>query len=259
MAEEWLHWPTSQGGLGLPETSSFSHAVQLCSLRDAMREVDATHVVPRWFSAAFQLFSAPLRYGGQGFDLLYAPIPGGLTLPKHWMDIGPFLIDPLRAWHSLVVRHCTLSDFDWAIVELPYWQNHFLRANAARRLTGPASINAFQFIAAGYTRAQDFVDSHGAYPTATVCNSVLNPAHFTVRAQWSGAAGHFSRQVAALLGLDLDASPLLAPCLQELSLRLLTGGFSVPSFLLKAVTTNSTVCFTLGLPYHDRRILLSEF
>ncbi|CAH0490623.1 unnamed protein product [Peronospora farinosa] len=207
MAEEWLYWPTSQGGLGLPETSSFSHAVQLCSLRDAMREVDATHVVPRWFAAAFQLFSAPLRYGGQG-------------------------------------------------VRSP---NHFLRANAARRITGPASINAFQFIAAGYTRAQDFVDRHGAYPTATVCKSVLDPAHFTVRAQWSGAAGHFSRQVAAFLGLDLDASPLLAPRLQELSLRLLTGGFSVPSFFLKAVTTDSTVCFTLGLPYHDRRILLSEF
>ncbi|CAI5737124.1 unnamed protein product [Peronospora destructor] len=211
MAEEWLYWPTFRGGLGLPETVSFSHALQLCSLRDAMGAVTATHNVPRWFAAAYVLFSEPLRYGGHGFDILYAPIPGGLTLPAHWEGLGLFWIDPLRAWYSLVVRHCSLADFAWASVELPYWQNHFLRANCARRLTRQASTNAPRFFAAGYVRIQDFVDRHGAYPTKAVCMEVLDPAHFTVRAQWSGAAGHFSRQVVSLLGIALDDPPLAGP------------------------------------------------
>ncbi|TDH71018.1 uncharacterized protein CCR75_008536 [Bremia lactucae] len=37
MVEAWLYWPTSRGGLGLPETLSFSHSLQLCSLQDASR------------------------------------------------------------------------------------------------------------------------------------------------------------------------------------------------------------------------------
>ncbi|KAG7375555.1 hypothetical protein PHYPSEUDO_000658, partial [Phytophthora pseudosyringae] len=111
MAEEWLYWPTSQGGLGLPETLAFSQALQLCSLRDATHSVAITHRVPRWFVPAFVLFQEPLEYGSVGFDILYASIPGGLIVQEPWCGLAPFWIEPLRTWHGLVGTHCQLEAF----------------------------------------------------------------------------------------------------------------------------------------------------
>ena len=97
MEEEWLHRPTSLGGLGIADPVAFSSALQLCSLRDAMHSVSASHSIPRWFQPAFQLFNDLLVYGGRGFDIFYAPIPRGLTLQEPWFGLRAFWIGPLRA------------------------------------------------------------------------------------------------------------------------------------------------------------------
>ncbi|RMX69672.1 hypothetical protein DD238_002473 [Peronospora effusa] len=116
MAEEWLYRQTSSGGLGLPDPVAFSDALQLCSLRDAMCAVSVSHTVPRWFQPAFILFADPLVYGGAGFDLLYAQVPRGFTLPASWLSLGTFWIGPLRSWYKLITTHCTIADFGWAIM-----------------------------------------------------------------------------------------------------------------------------------------------
>ncbi|KAH7489137.1 uncharacterized protein KRP23_3075 [Phytophthora ramorum] len=211
LAEEWLYLPTSLGGLGLPETKAFSNALQLCSLRDAIHCVITTCTIPRWFTAALALFSAPLDCGSQGFDILYAPIPSGLTTQGPWVGLGPFWIEPLRAWYSLVQKHCTLDEFVWAAMEMLYWQNHFLRANARGTLTGKASSNAHRFFSARYDRVQDFVDRHGQLPTRELCKEVLGEANFASRDKWSYAAGFFTRQVGRLLGLKIRGSPAAGP------------------------------------------------
>ncbi|KAG6612001.1 putative pollike protein [Phytophthora cinnamomi] len=211
MAEEWLYMPTSLGGLGLPETVAFSRALQLCSLRDAMRAVTHFCTIPRWFAAAYSMLSGPLDCGGVGFDILYAPIPYGLTVQGPWEPLGAFWIEPLRAWYSLVVSHCSLDDFSWQKLEMPYWQNHFLRANASGGLTGKASSNAHRFFDAGYGRIHDFIDRHGQYPTRELCKDILGEANFATPDKWSYAAGFFSRQAARLLGLDVRAVPAIGP------------------------------------------------
>ncbi|KAG7381579.1 hypothetical protein PHYPSEUDO_005819 [Phytophthora pseudosyringae] len=214
MAEEWLYWPTSQGGLGLPETLAFSQALQLCSLRDATHSVAITHRVPRWFAPAFVLFQEPLEYGSVGFDILYAPIPGGLTLQEPWRGLAPFWIEPLRTWHGLVGTHCQLEVFKWAAMEIPYWYNRFLHASKTGGLTGPASKNSRLFISQGYVRIQDFVDRYGLLPTRDLCKTILGEENFDTPGKWSFAAGFFSRQVVRLLGLDVTAEPVEGPHLE---------------------------------------------
>ncbi|KAK1932487.1 hypothetical protein P3T76_012071 [Phytophthora citrophthora] len=91
-----------------------------------MNTVTKYHTVPRWFEAAYVLFGEPLRYGSSGFDLLYVPIPNGLTVQEPWVGLGEFWIEPLRCWYKLVVTHCTLANITCALVGMPYRQNHFL-------------------------------------------------------------------------------------------------------------------------------------
>ncbi|KAK1928959.1 hypothetical protein P3T76_015599 [Phytophthora citrophthora] len=94
---------------------------------------------------------------------------------------------------------------------MPYWQNHFLRADAANRLTGKASANASLFYGDGYVRLQDFIDRHGSYPTKPLCLEILNESAFTLRGQWSNAAGHLPRQVERLMSIQVTEAPLPGP------------------------------------------------
>ncbi|TDH71017.1 uncharacterized protein CCR75_008537 [Bremia lactucae] len=90
---------------------------------------------------------------------------------------------------------------------MPYWQNHFLRANARGALTGRASTNASRFYDKGYVRLQDFVDRHGSFPTPSLCVEILENTSFPSPAKRSAAAGFFARQVGRLLNLSLGSTP----------------------------------------------------
>lgn len=206
--QEWMRWPTSKGGLGLPEPRAFSHALQLCSLRDAMKAVTTTHAVPRWFEAAFELFNYEMDGVGDGFDILYAPLPQNKEQDRRWLSLDPFWAEPLKEWLALVEKYCHLDTFDWVVTEIPFWRNTFIRVNKNRDMA-ETSTNAHRFHDRGFIRVQDFVDHYGKFPTKAVCLTVLDRDDFSAQDVWSRAAGHFARKVRELL--HLPSAPIPGP------------------------------------------------
>ena len=74
-----------------------------------------------------------------------------------------------------------MVNFGWAFTELPYWQNHFLRANVAHRLAGVALNATHRLYDHGYTRLQDFVNRHGILFMPAICGAILSEDDYSLQ------------------------------------------------------------------------------
>ncbi|KAF1319013.1 Pollike protein, partial [Globisporangium splendens] len=228
MPQEWITWPTSRGGLGLPDIGTFSRTLHLCSLRDAMRMADQDHRLPRWFTPACSLFNLVLAGAGEGFDLLYSPISNSTPLPPRWRAVEQFWISPLRSWERLLdhPRNTTVSLPFW--IEQPMWRNRDMLVGRLGRTMEQASLNSVRYISRGYVRLHDFVDRHGELPSTPLCKEILPREDFTDQRLHSLAASHFVAQARSRIA---GCSPLASGPRLPAPLLAASHGWSFSGFL----------------------------
>ncbi|CAH0488952.1 unnamed protein product [Peronospora farinosa] len=191
MPSEWITWPTSKGGLGLPSISEFASSLHLCSLRDAIRYASRHMAIPSWFAAAASLLTATLRGNGVTFDILYAKVPSPATPPRPWASLGPFWYRTLQAWQVLRDSPHNTTVSTSSLLEAPLWDNHLFRVGGLQRPLAQSSQLCCLFRDLGYIRLRDFVDRHGALPSVDVCRPLLASVEFSSPRLRSLAVSHF--------------------------------------------------------------------
>ena len=165
LPEEWLYWPSTKGGLGLPSIRHFAQTLHLCSLRDAMQVCSRTMRLPRWFIPASLLFDATLRGAGQVFDLLYAPVPRTHPAPPRWAPVGNFWYSALQGWQELRSSAAHTTAHQLSAIDAPLWRNVNFMPRTKCVLESAAPSLACRFQALGYQRLRDFIERFGSVPT----------------------------------------------------------------------------------------------
>ncbi|OWZ06370.1 RNA-dependent DNA polymerase [Phytophthora megakarya] len=204
--EEWLYWPSTKGGLGLPETATFGAALRLCTLRDSVQHACHYLKLPRWFEPAAATFSDCLHGSGTVFDILYVNMPRTSPAPERWRPMGVFWFTTLQAWRKLreteldgeiLFRHC---------FEMPIWLNFLFTVQAKKKPFEGTSTLAEHFRTQGYIRLRDFIERHGQTATKSLCLHILTDIDFASPRLRTLAASHFIKQLQ-----DWRVLPLLTP------------------------------------------------
>ncbi|CAH0488768.1 unnamed protein product [Peronospora farinosa] len=173
LAEEWLYWPTSRGGLGLPNVAIFAQTLLLCSLRDAVSSAGSPCIISRWSSPAIALFSMPLGPSGSGFDILYCAVPKSVAPTPQWALLGRFWYAALQTWQRLRDSSHHTSALSQFLLDAPLWRNVYFKVGTLGRLLEDSSTLVTHFRNLGYVRLRDFLLRHGRLPDKALCLSIL--------------------------------------------------------------------------------------